>query len=186
MYDLTVKAASRAAVLHAGQFRKYPDAFGLSEPYVFHCGRVASSVIFNRHLFDFREAPVVISAAWLHDTLEDCQVTYAELAEEFGLPIANLVQELTNPSKGSTASRAERKAMDREHLADVTRNAKLIKTFDRIDNIRSLVNAPADFARLYLDESLSLAEALKDADEGTYQALLYTIKQARAFFANYD
>ena len=38
---------------------------------------------------------VMLSAAYLHDTMEDCGVTYEELKKEFNTEIADLVREVT-------------------------------------------------------------------------------------------
>jgi (p)ppGpp synthase/HD superfamily hydrolase len=37
-----------------------------------------------------------ISAALLHDVMEDCGVTYEELTKEFGQTVADAVRELTD------------------------------------------------------------------------------------------
>lgn len=61
--------------------------------------------------------------------------------------------------------------MDREHLQDCGLGVKLIKLIDRIDNLLEM--DPADgFLVLYRQESLLLAEVLKDADEQLYQELV--------------
>ena len=38
----------------------------------------------------------VLMALWLHDVLEDCNLTYNDLAKEFGTTIAELVYDVTN------------------------------------------------------------------------------------------
>ena len=37
----------------------------------------------------------LIAAGWLHDTVEDTDVTYTQLVEEFGKDVADLVREVT-------------------------------------------------------------------------------------------
>src|SRR5258706_8956269 len=37
----------------------------------------------------------LIAAGWLHDVIENCEVTYEELIEEFNKDIADLVMEVT-------------------------------------------------------------------------------------------
>ena len=66
-----------------------------------------------------------------------------------------LVLELTNPSKKYPELRRKaRKEMDREHLKIVSWEAKVIKFFDRVDNLRDLDKCEdKDFLALYADES---------------------------------
>ncbi len=53
-----------ATELHEGQFRKYT-----SEPYIVHPRAVA------RLVADHGGSPDMVAAAWLHDVVEDCNVT---------------------------------------------------------------------------------------------------------------
>ena len=88
-----------------------------------------------------------------------------EIREAFGDEVARLVQELTNPSKGAKAPRVERKAQERAHLAEVSREARIIKLIDRVDNLREMDGAPEPFLRLYLEESRLLVGPIGEADE---------------------
>lgn len=69
----------------------------------------------------------ILSAAILHDTLEDTKTTFDEIREEFGIKIANLVHEVTHEgkpdSKGFYFPRLESK------------DAILIKFADRLSNL---------------------------------------------------
>lgn len=86
-------------------------------------------------------------------------MTAAQIAERTSPAVAALVTWLTNPSKGSKASRAERKKMDREHLAQAPTAVKQIKMLDRTYNLRDLdEQAPVKFVRLYADESQALLD----------------------------
>ena len=77
---------------------------------------------------------ITMAVAWLHDTIEDVSWVTRELIEqEFGPEVADMVQQLTNPSKGSPLSRKNRKAMDIAHLASVSHEAQIIKLLDRIE-----------------------------------------------------
>src|SRR5262245_19705840 len=81
----------------------------------------------------------IVAAAWLHDVVEDCGITTGEIESEFSPIVANLVRELTNPSKARRElSRADRKQIDRDHLAGVSRWATIIKLVDRIDNVAGM------------------------------------------------
>ena len=108
----------------------------------------------------------MVAAGWCHDVLEDTDVTFEQIENILGVDVANLVQEVTNTSRNSKASRQERKRIDREHIANISREAKLLKLADRIDNLRDMEKANYNFLRLYLMESqLLLDEALRGVDE---------------------
>ena len=107
---------------------------------------------------------IMVAAAFLHDVVEDTPHTLDEVVAEFGPDVARLVSELTNPSTGSKAPRCERKQQDREHLAQVSKEVKIIKLLDRIDNLQEMVEAPSGFLRKYCEESRLLAKAIGDSD----------------------
>lgn len=135
---------------HYGQFRK--DGY---TPYFEHPKRVALMVT------EYPSAnKEMIAAAFLHDVMEDCGVTYENLKQMFGSPVADLVQWLTNPSKGSKEPRAVRKTQDREHIKSAPLEAKVIKLFDRLDNLQDAESLPSDFRKLYVKESEQLLEVL--------------------------
>ncbi len=151
---LVVQAAKFAARAHAGQTRDDNKT-----PYIQHPGRVSSRVAIHDEGTD-----VMVAAAWLHDTVEDTSVTEADLLRDFGPEVTGLVMELTNPSKGQDLPRSEKKRMDREYLAKVSRQAKIIKMLDRIDNLEDLNSRGPEFTVLYAEESQMLAAVIGDAD----------------------
>ena len=83
----------------------------------------------------------------------------------FGEKVASYVYELTNIPKEfrPDANRAERKRQDRERIATISREAKVVKLIDRIDNLRE-IDPNEGFAQKYADESMLLVEVLEDAD----------------------
>ncbi|MCE9548454.1 MAG: HD domain-containing protein [Planctomycetia bacterium] len=148
---MIIEAAQFAAEAHRGQLRKYNG-----RPFIEHPGRVAARVTVSPIANE-----VTVSAAWLHDVVEDTEVTLDTISGTFGAKIANLVDELTNPSKQHpNLRRAERKAMDRTHIASASNEAKCIKLIDRSDNIRDMTGAEPTFLRLYIDESRLLLDAI--------------------------
>lgn len=165
-----IQAAQFAARSHLGQQRKYNG-----QPYIFHPARVAGRVAI--HPLATEE---MVAAAFLHDVLEDCDVTYGELEGRFGRRLADMVQSLTNPSKGSSLSRARRKQMDRDHLATVNWQIKIIKLIDRIDNVQELQGADSSFMLKYALESELLADVIGDADLELKAELLGYINNLKA------
>lgn len=159
MSEIVTLAKEFATNKHFGQKRKYYEA-----DYIVHPRRVAiivTTVGMPNH---------VIAAAWLHDTIEDTNTTYEDLYQIFGKRVADLVWELTSPSKQHPQlSREDRKAMDREHISRCSEHARIVKLADRIDNVESLMkpDAPLGFVFKYLAESQQLAKVL----QGTHSLL---------------
>lgn len=148
--SIILKAAALAARAHAGVPRKHTGF-----PYIYHPARVAGRVGILPGATE-----EMVAAAYLHDVLEDTTVTRAEIEEATNAQVGFYVDCMTNRSKGSGLSRAERKALDRKHLAEIPPEIKLIKAIDRIDNLLEMSGATTDFKRLYSEESLLLADVL--------------------------
>lgn len=181
--SLIIKAAQAAEFWHRGQKRKYNG-----RPYIEHPARVA-----NRMMLHKLADEINVAAAWLHDVVEDCDVSQVKLHDllchsfesserkleiencEKSQKIVDIVQSLTNPSKDSSLNRAARKEMDREHLRNAPQIVKIIKMIDRIDNLRDLSAGPIDFQKKYANESLLLANVIGDADSELYKELCQEI-----------
>ena len=155
-----LEAAAFAAEAHRGQTRKWGHTH---LPYIVHPMRVAGMAAIHP---DTSETMVV--AAWLHDVVEDSGKTLEDVRMNFGRQVADLVDWLTNASKGMKAPRAERRKIDREKLSRAPWMAKLLKLLDRIDNLtesRDDKLTPPDFVKLYRAESLLLLdECLRGVD----------------------
>ena len=145
-----IEAARFANDAHSGQRRKYTG-----DPYIVHPMRVAGAAM----LFPFTDEDLAC-AAWLHDVVEDCNVDALTIGSLFGETVQGYVSALTNPSKGSKATRRDRKRMDREHIAGAPWRVQAIKLLDRIDNVMDMHGAPDDFKQLYAVESELLADAM--------------------------
>src|SRR4029079_14733374 len=84
---LIVRALEFAANKHRDQRRKDAQA----SPYINHPIALANVLVHEGQVSD----PTVLSAALLHDTVEDTQTTAAELRGAFGEKIASIVEEVT-------------------------------------------------------------------------------------------
>lgn len=154
MSNLEKRARLWAIRWHGEQVRKYTG-----EPYWRHPEAVATLVKTVPH------TPEMIAAAYLHDVLEDTPCTEAQLREEFGDEVTDLVKWLTDVSKPSDGNREARKLIDRAHTKAAPASAKTIKLADLLDNSRSILARDPDFARVYLREKrLLLDEALLEGD----------------------
>jgi (p)ppGpp synthase/HD superfamily hydrolase len=79
-----------------------------------------------------------IAAAWLHDIVEDTDVTIGDVERIFGAKVAGLVGELTFVSHPTRGNRAARIAFEKEYVANASAPAKIVKLADLIDTIRDL------------------------------------------------
>jgi GTP diphosphokinase / guanosine-3',5'-bis(diphosphate) 3'-diphosphatase len=92
--DLIHRAYKTAEKAHKGQSRVS------GEPYLNHCLAVAAILI------DLGMPAEVISAALLHDTVEDTTITLKDLQRDFGDTVANLVDGVTKLTHLPRVSRA--------------------------------------------------------------------------------
>jgi guanosine-3',5'-bis(diphosphate) 3'-pyrophosphohydrolase len=99
--------------------------------------------------------------AWLHDCVEDQDVTGAELTRHFGQFVASGVLALSDLGIGN---RAERKAASRARLSRAPHWVQSIKCADLISNTSSIVKHDAKFAVTYLEEKRLLLDVLVNAD----------------------
>lgn len=116
-------AAEFAARVHEGKVRK-----GSKIPYIVHPFETAVIVS------GLTKDPEVISAALLHDVIEDAGVTYEELLERFGVRVADLV---LAESEDKSKTWKERKSATIEHLKTAEREVKMICLGDKLSNLRS-------------------------------------------------
>lgn len=121
--DLLFQAVSFAARAHRHQLRKDKET-----PYAAHVMRVALAV---RHIFGVDD-PRVLTAAVLHDTIEDTPTDYDDLAERFGAEIADWVAMLT---KEMRLPEAEREAAYHRTLAAAPWQVVVCKLADIYDNL---------------------------------------------------
>jgi len=138
-----------AVEAHRDQKRKYS---GL--PYYTHPIVVAGIVA------QVTDDEDVISAALLHDVVEDTPVTLEEIRDKFGQRIASLVEMVTDISKPADGNRKIRKDIDREHLAKASAEGQTIKLADLIDNSGSIIDCDPNFAKVYMKEKQALLQIL--------------------------
>ncbi|MEP6604748.1 MAG: bifunctional (p)ppGpp synthetase/guanosine-3',5'-bis(diphosphate) 3'-pyrophosphohydrolase [Nitrosospira sp.] len=114
---------------HSGQFRKS------GEPYISHPLAVASI------LGKLRLDPQTLTAALLHDVMEDTHVSKTEISNRFGKPVAELVDGVSKLDKIEFQTHADAQAENfRKMLLAMARDVRviLIKLADRLHNMRTL------------------------------------------------
>lgn len=131
------KAYFVGAAAHGPQTRKS------GEPYITHPVAVAGL------LADMRLDAEALAAAILHDTIEDTELTRADLERDFGADVAELVEGVTKLDKIEFRTRQEAQAENlRKMMLAMSRDLRviLIKLADRLHNMRTL-DAMSDESR---------------------------------------
>lgn len=164
---LVETAKNYACKEHAMQKRKYTG-----EPYSVHLAEVAAIVS------SVTDDENIIAAAWLHDVLEDTNVTPNELFTEFGSVVTQLVYMVSDVSRPEDGNRAARKAIDHIHLARANADAQTIKLADLISNAKDIVKNDPKFAKVYLQEKRNLLGVLTKGDSSLYGQAWFTLREA--------
>ncbi len=121
--------------VHLGQLRNS------GEPYITH------PISVTQQCAEWKLDAQALMAALLHDVIEDCGISKAEVIERFGAPVAELVDGLTKLDKLQFNTREESQAESfRKMLLAMARDVRviLIKLADRTHNMRTLGDMPPE------------------------------------------
>lgn len=143
--DLLSAARKLAQVAHVDQ--RYGD-----HPYTYHLSDVAN-VLFEFSVWNGER----LAAAWLHDALEDTELTREQIAEACGERVAEIVWRVTDEPG---ANRAARKAATLPKIA-ADMDAILIKLADRIANVRQCLRDNSALLKMYRKEYQEFSDALR-------------------------
>jgi guanosine-3',5'-bis(diphosphate) 3'-pyrophosphohydrolase len=131
-YHQLLDAIAFAARAHAGQLRKDGRT-----PYVSHVFRVCTIV---RNIFGFDD-PRMLTAAVLHDTIEDTTTDFDDLKEKFGREIAEWVALLSKDKRSPDRAREE------DYMAALCKapwQVHVCKLADVYDNLLDSTNLPTE------------------------------------------
>ena len=165
---LVLRAMHFAADKHRFQRRKDEHA----SPYINHPIDLANLLVKEAHITD----PVVITAAILHDTVEDTETTLEEIEQAFGIEICAIVAEVTDDK---SLPKAERKRLQVEHAPGATFRAQQLKFADKICNVRDIAkSAPAGWSLERQREYFDWAKRVVDAMRGPHHRLAELFDEA--------
>jgi guanosine-3',5'-bis(diphosphate) 3'-pyrophosphohydrolase len=166
--SLILRALEFAAGRHRKQFRKGED----KSPYINHPIQVASLLVNEADEKD----PVLITAAILHDVVEDTVETkkeknelIAKILEIFGEEVLSITLEVTDDK---SLSKKERKRMQVVHAPALSERAKKLKLADKIMNVRDMtVNPPVTWPKSRIRKYLGWSEEVVNGLRGVNKKL---------------
>lgn len=170
------EALKYATKAHAGQTRSGGD------PYITHPMRVAD------HIKKYKQShnlDALISAAYLHDTIEDTDTTQEVLHDLFGGLVASLVKELT--SDPEQIKKMGKAAYLSHKMAVMSSYGLVIKLADRLDNVKDITTAKTpEWRQKYAKETNQILDYIEKtrALSGTHKKLIELIRAKLAEIDN--
>ena len=128
--NLVLKATQFAALKHRNQQRKDGKT-----PYIIHPISVAVILAEIGSIDDLE----ILSAALLHDTLEDTDTSAHELEKIFGSRVRIIVEELTD---NDMLTFSQRKQMQIDNAPYLSKDATLVRIADKISNVSDVIKTP--------------------------------------------
>lgn len=161
------EARAVAIAAHGGQM--YGD-----QPYAYHLQAVVDVLTrFGARLEDAATAPLLV-AAWLHDSLEDTALTFAEIEARFGAEVAELVWRVTDEPG---ATREERKPATYLKTRE-SAMAVVLKLADRIANVEASLATDRKLVEMYRREHAEFRTMLHPAAGGEIASRMWTCLDA--------
>jgi (p)ppGpp synthase/HD superfamily hydrolase len=122
-----------------------------------------------------------ITAAWLHDSVEDTQVILKDIEINFGEDVAKIVHGLTDLDEFTSLPLPERKRKQAERVRNEIKSVRRVKIADQTSNVRFLAIDPTSNmtfeecgqyiqgAKLIADECKGISSLLDNLFDEAYQ-----------------
>ena len=158
-------------------FIKYGDLMRKSNeiPYIVHPIRVA--MILRAAGYSDSKNENLMLAALLHDLLEDTDLTFEDIEQQFGEQVALIVEELSKPVD-------LKKDEWLQSFGNASKGAKVIKIADRIDNLLDMesIEWSKEKKRIYAEQSLIILDKCGNANNKLAKKLKDVIEQIISTF----
>jgi (p)ppGpp synthase/HD superfamily hydrolase len=161
------------------------------KPYSVHLAMVFSQAMKFIDCIPKNRRKDVLNAVWLHDTIEDCRLTYNDIVKISNKEVAELVYALTNEKGKNRAERANQKYY--KGIRDVE-HATFIKLCDRLANVIYSKDTEFRMFDVYKNENEDFLKHLFETPDKSLQykelvqALkdVFVIKGTELMFAQVD
>lgn len=129
------------------------------KPYSIHLAMVAmyAQKYFQHALISPNVHDTILSACWLHDTIEDCRLTYNDIKEVAGEDVAEIVYAVSNEKGKTRKERANEKYY--KGIID-TPWATYVKMCDRLANVRYSKDVNSRMIQVYRNENALFLRSL--------------------------
>jgi len=145
--DLIERAYDSALKLHDGQTRM------TGHPYISH------PLAVTHILAEYGMDAETLAAALLHDTIEDTEITFQDVADQYGETVAQLIDGVTKLDRVKFSNREDQQAATiRKMVMAMARDVRviIIKLADRLHNIRTIHPLPAEKQQRIASETLEV------------------------------
>ncbi|KST63656.1 HD domain-containing protein [Mastigocoleus testarum] len=175
-----IQAYKFAAHAHQGQ-----NIPGSDIPYIMHLSFVSMEAIAalsaEKELSTEKkyDGNLAVQCALLHDTIEDTNITFAEIEAEFGTSVAQGVLALT---KDQSIAKHFQMEDSLKRIKQQPPEIWMVKLADRISNLQSPPHYWTKEKKIcYREEAISIYETLKDASSFLALRLANKIEDYKAF-----
>jgi guanosine-3',5'-bis(diphosphate) 3'-pyrophosphohydrolase len=158
--DIYQKTIKFAAQRHTDKNQTIP---GSNLPYVVHLSNVAMEILVASQKSENFDTEFAVQVALLHDTLEDTDVTFEELENEFGKPVADAVLALT---KNDDLQKDTKMTDSLQRIKEQPKEVWAVKLADRITNLqRPPYFWKEEKIKKYKEEAQIILEELRGGNE---------------------
>lgn len=175
--DLYQKAIRFAGKAHKNQ--KLPNS---DISYIVHLANVANEVIFSLQTDKSMNAELAVQAALLHDCIEDTEVTFEQIAEEFSYDIAKGVLALT---KNEELDKSIQLSDSIDRILKEPKEIWIVKMADRITNLQKPPDNWTTEKKInYQKEAKMIYDNLHSANEYIAVRFLKKINEYSQYMSN--